>query len=128
MRLKPGARPARALPMGVKMHIRGRMQNNGWVALSVLQNGGEKRRLSGADRTGPRIPIESIRLRWDDAIETGGTPGPGAAGGRSEAHPRAHAEQRIQRIQRMGGAEGAPKWWRKTPAVTGGPHRTPDSN
>lgn len=50
--------------------------------------------------------------------ETGDTPGPGAVVGRSEAHQQAPMEQR------MGGAERAPKGRRKTPAVTGGPHRT----
>jgi len=58
MPLKPGARPARALPVGARMHISGSIQNNGWVALSVLQNGGEDRRLSRAGRTGPRISTE----------------------------------------------------------------------
>jgi len=56
--------------------------------------------------------------RWNDASETGGTPGPGAAGGRPDLLQRAQSEQRI------GGPEGAPKWRRKTPAVTGGWHRT----
>jgi len=58
MRLKPGARPARALPVGAQRHISGRLRNNGWVALSVLPKGGERRLLSRAGRTGPRIPTE----------------------------------------------------------------------
>jgi len=48
--MKPGARPARALPVGAPIHIGGPLRNNGWVALSVLQSGGEKRRLSRAGR------------------------------------------------------------------------------
>jgi len=39
-----------------------------------------------------------------DSVETGGTPGPGAASVRPGALHRAPAEPR------MGGAEGAPKW------------------
>jgi len=62
MPLKPGARPPRALPLGAQSHLSGPIRNNGWVALSVLPNGGAKRRLSRAGRTGPWIPPESIRL------------------------------------------------------------------
>ncbi len=36
MLLKPGARPARALPMGAPMPYSGPLLNNGWVALRVL--------------------------------------------------------------------------------------------
>jgi len=60
MRLKPRARPARALPVGAERCISRPMRYNGWVALRVLQNGGEKRRLSGVGLIGPRIPAEPI--------------------------------------------------------------------
>jgi len=53
MPMKPGARPARALPMGAKIHISGLMRNHGLVALRVFPNGGEKRRLSRAGRPAP---------------------------------------------------------------------------
>jgi len=74
--LKPGARLARALPVGSTMHFNGPMRNNGWVALRVLPNGGEKRRRSRAGRTGPRIPTESIRPNeGSTAASTAGLPG-----------------------------------------------------
>jgi len=62
MPLKPGARPARALPVGAQRHLSEPRRNNGWVALSVLPNGDEKRWRSRAGRAGPRIPTESIWL------------------------------------------------------------------
>jgi len=57
MPMKPGARPARALPMGAKMRISGLMRNHGLVALSVLPNGGERRRLSRAGRPDPGFQL-----------------------------------------------------------------------
>jgi len=50
MPMKPGACPARALPMGAQRHLCGPMRNSGLVALSVFPNGDEKRRLSRAGR------------------------------------------------------------------------------
>jgi len=49
--MKPGARPARALPVGAQIHFSWPKWDNGLEVLSVLQNGGDKRRLSGAGRT-----------------------------------------------------------------------------
>jgi len=63
MPMKPEARPAQALPVTAQIHFSGPLRNNGWMAPSVPQSGGEKRRLSRASRTGPRLPTESIRLR-----------------------------------------------------------------
>ena len=59
---KSGARPVRALSVGAKLNFSGPMRNNGWVALSVLQNGGEKRRLSRAGRPDPEFQLNRYGL------------------------------------------------------------------
>jgi len=143
MPLKPGARPARALPVNAPMPFSGPLRNNGWVALRVhpkwrrqtpAVTGGPHRTptsngIDTAESPGmpggnvnlspcpePTEPVTmSGHLSWNDADETGGTPGPGAAGERPDALQRAPAEQR------MGGAEGAPKGRRETPVASGGP-------
>jgi hypothetical protein len=57
MQLKPGARPARALPVGAQAPFTRPTRNNRWVTLNVLKKGGESTGCHGRAAPDPKFQL-----------------------------------------------------------------------